>query len=248
MIENLIRFYGRRKGKPIRNIRAELMEKLLPQLSVQIPAKGKIKFNFGIRPKKLYLEVGFGGGEHLAELALKHPDIGFVGAEPFLNGVASLLAHLSDTHEKGVGKIALSPNRTDNVRIWPDDVRQLFEKLPDEIFEGIFVLYPDPWPKKRHAERRFIGPDNIPELWRLLSPKGKVYLATDVENYAAWAKEKMDESQIFTQVHSDIFVPPKDWVPTRYELKGIAAGRSPIYMIFQKKEKKLKKNLTNPKK
>lgn len=245
MAETLIRFYGRRKGKPIRNIRAELMEKLLPQLAVKVPQRGKIKFTFGIQPKEIYLEVGFGGGEHLAELALKHKDIGFVGAEPFLNGVASLLAHLSGTHEKGIGDIALSPNRADNVRIWPDDVRQLFKKIPDGTFQGIYVLYPDPWPKKRHADRRFIGPDNIPELWRLLAPKGKVYLATDVIQYAEWAKEKMAESQIFTQTHKDTAKAPKDWVPTRYELKGIAAGRHPIYMIFQKKEKKV---LTNEKK
>ena len=159
MPENLIRFYGRRKGKPIRNIRAELMDKLLPKLAVKLPKRGKINFKFGIKPKELYLEVGFGGGEHLAELAKRYPDIGFIGAEPFLNGVASLLAHLSGTHEKGVGKIALSPDRKDNVRIWPDDVRQLFEKLPDGIFKGIYVLYPDPWPKNRHHKNRLFKPD-----------------------------------------------------------------------------------------
>jgi len=243
-----IRFFGRRKGKAITGIRAEMLEKWLPKLTPKIPQRGKIQLKFGIQPQKLVLEVGFGGGEHLAELAKREPSTGFLGAEVFLNGVASLLAHLNGSHRSGVGKLELEKGRTDNIRIWPEDIRLLFDKLPDGIFDEIYVLYPDPWPKKRHAQRRFINDENIPVLWRLLTPKGKVYLATDVTQYAEWALERMNESQFFKQTKKDIFTPPKGWISTRYEQKGLAAGRQPNYMIFQKKDKKIKKCLTKHKK
>ena len=243
-----IRFFGRRKGKAITGIRAEMLEKWLPKLTPKVPTRGKIHLKFGITPQKLVLEVGFGGGEHLAELAKREPKTGFLGAEVFLNGVASLLAHLQGSHRSGVGKLALEEGRVDNIRIWPEDIRLLFGKLPDTIFDEIYVLYPDPWPKKRHAQRRFINDENIPVLWRLLTPQGKVYLATDVAQYAEWALEKMKESKLFLQTKKDTLTPPKGWISTRYEQKGIKAGRRPNYMIFQKKDKKIKKCLTKPKK
>ena len=248
MTENTIRFFGRRKGKAITGIREQMLNEWLPKLTPTLPQRGKIKLKFGIKPKSLCLEVGFGGGEHLAEMAKRNPDTGYLGAEVFLNGVASLLAHLNGSHRSGTGEMALEDGRVDNIRIWPEDIRLLFEKLPDGIFDEIYVLYPDPWPKKRHAQRRFINDENIPVLWRLLAPKGKVYLATDVDNYAQWAMERMGESGIFTQTKRDIHTPPKGWITTRYEQKGIKAGRTPNYMIFQKKDKKVKKNLTNAKK
>ncbi len=242
------RFFGRRKGKAITGIRAEMLDKWLPQLTPKIPKRGKIQLKFGIIPQKMVLEVGFGGGEHLAELAKRETTTGFLGAEVFLNGVASLLAHLNGSHRSGTGKLELEPKRVDNIRIWPEDIRLLFDKLPEGIFNEIYVLYPDPWPKKRHAQRRFINDDNIPELWRLLAPKGKIYLATDVAAYAEWALDRMKESKLFSQIKKDIFTPPKGWISTRYEQKGLAAGRQPNYMIFQKKDKKVKKSLTKQKK
>ena len=243
-----IRFFGRRKGKAITGIRAEMLEKWLPQLTPEIPTRGKIQLKFGIKPKKLVLEVGFGGGEHLAQLAKREPETGFLGAEVFLNGVASLLAHLNGSHRCGTGKLELEKGRVDNVRIWPEDIRLLFDKLPNAIFNEIYVLYPDPWPKKRHAQRRFINDENIPQLWRLLTPKGKVYLVTDVIQYAQWALERMNESKLFLQTKKNTLTPPKGWISTRYEQKGLAAGRHPNYMIFQKKDKKVKKCLTKSKK
>ena len=243
-----IRFFGRRKGKAITGIRAELMQSWLPQLTPKIPVRGKIQLKFGIQPKKMALEVGFGGGEHLAELAKREPTTGFLGAEVFLNGVASLLAHLNGSHRSGVGKAQLEEGRVDNIRVWPEDIRLLFDKLPDGIFDEIYVLYPDPWPKKRHAQRRFINDENIPVLWRLLTPRGKVYLATDVAMYAEWALERMAESHLFSQTKKDTSTPPTGWVSTRYEQKGLLAGRQPNYMIFQKKDKKIKKCLTKTKK
>ena len=246
----MLRFFGRRKGKPIRSGRAELMEKWLPKLTVKVPVKGKIKLEkqLGIIPKSLELEIGFGGGEHLAEMAKNQPKIGFLGAEPFQNGVASLLAHLNGSHNTGFGKLELEKGRVDNVRLWPGDIRELFDKLPDGCFQRIYLLYPDPWPKKRHAERRFINSYNIPQLYRLLANDGELVLATDVGSYVEWALEKMAEFGVFKQTKKAVHTPPKGWISTRYEKKGIAAGRTPTYLIFKKKVKKVKKCLTCVKK
>ena len=234
------RFYGRRKGKPIKESRQKLLDGLLPKVQITCPEEGSIdlKNSFGITPQEVWLEIGFGGGEHVAEIAQKYPDIGIIGAEPFLNGVASLLAHLNGSHMKEAKTCDLSPDRVDNVRIWPDDIRILFPHFPDNSFERIFILYPDPWPKARHAERRFVNGRNIPELARLLTPTGAVYVATDVQDYADWAVEQMDISGLFRQVHPNTALPPPDWIPTRYEKKGLAVGRKPTYLIFEKKLKK----------
>ena len=234
------RFYGRRKGKPIKESRQKLLDGLLPKVQITCPKEGTIdlKKSFGIKPQEIWLEIGFGGGEHVAEIAQKYPKVGIIGAEPFLNGVASLLAHLNGSHMKEATNCDLSPDRTDNVRIWPDDIRILFPHFPERAFERIFILYPDPWPKARHAERRFVNQKNIPELARLLTDTGAVYVATDVHDYADWALEQMDLSGLFHQVHPDTSLPPPDWIPTRYEKKGLAAGRKPTYLIFEKKSKK----------
>ena len=238
------RFYGRRKGKPIKDSRQKLIDVLLPKVALQQPEEGQgidVNSIFCIQPKEVWLEVGFGGGEHVAELAKMYPDVGIIGAEPFMNGVASLLAHLNGSHMKQVVHFDLEEGRTDNVRIWPDDIRPLFPSFPNNGFERIFVLYPDPWPKARHAERRFINQKNIPALARMLSDTGSLYVATDVQEYAEWAVEQMDISGLFIQTHPDTSQPPVDWVPTRYEKKGIAAGRKPTYLVFCKKNKKNRK-------
>ena len=129
----------------------------------------------------------------------------------------------------------MEEGRSDNVRIWPDDIRLVFPKLPDGIFSRIFVLYPDPWPKARHAERRFINQQNLVDLYRLLTPDGQLFVATDVQGYADWTLEQMKIFKKFKQINGDVHCPPDDWVPTRYEQKGIQAGRQPIYFVFSKK-------------
>ncbi len=233
------RFYGRRKGKPIRASRQRLMDELLPQVRLYMPPTG-MPFNwkevFGINPREVWLEVGFGGGEHVAELSLTYPDVGFVGAEPFMNGVASLLAHLNGSHQAALTTVGLAKGRQDNVRIWPDDIRLVFPAVPSASFDRIFVLYPDPWPKARHAERRFINQANLPELYRMLKDDGSLYVATDVAEYAVWALEQALISGLFVQVQADTTKAPADWVPTRYEKKGLLAGRQPVYLIFRKKK------------
>lgn len=233
-----LRFFGRRKGKAIKQSKQKLMDELLPRLRPVLPEKGKqfdMNTFFGIQPDEIWLEVGFGGGEHVAELALLYPSVGFIGAEPFLNGVASLLAHLNGSHEKATTHTNLAEGRVDNVRIWPDDVRDMFPFFPDKLFKRIFVLYPDPWPKARHAERRFINQANLKHLYRLLADDGQLFVATDVRAYAQWAVEQIEQNTLFEQVNQNTSEPPVDWVATRYEKKGIAAGRTPIYLVFSKK-------------
>lgn len=236
-----LRFFGRRKGKAIKPSREKLLQNLLPRIQVQKPAGGLVDFQtlFGIKPRQIWLEIGFGGGEHLAHQAFVNPDVGIIGAEPFLNGVVSLLAHLNGSHQKPVQHTDLENGRADNVRIWPDDVRQLFPHFPDKGFDRIFVLYPDPWPKARHAERRFLNQTNLKSLYRLLADEGELRVATDVVPYADWALEQMQASGLFYLSNSDIHQAPNDWFSTRYEQKGLAAGRPLTYFIFKKVKNKL---------
>ena len=236
-----LRFFGRRKGKAIKPSREKLMQVLLPSVQLQKPVQGLFDFRnvFGIRPTKVWLEIGFGGGEHLAYQAQQNQTIGIIGAEPFLNGVVSLLAHLNGSHQKPVQHMGLAEGRVDNVRIWPDDVRPIFPFCPNDCFDRIFVLYPDPWPKARHAERRFLNQINLKSLYRLLADDGELRVATDVVAYADWALEQIKESGLFYLVNSDIHQPPLDWFSTRYEQKGIEAGRVLTYFIFKKVKNKL---------
>ena len=232
------RFYGRRHGKRIKGTRLYLMENLLPKIEISEPKENKIKISslFNFTPKQVWLEVGFGGGEHLAYQAKQHPDIAFIGAEPFLNGVASLLSHLNGTWGKAANEdVLIEPERTDNVRVFPDDIRKLFDFFEDGIFNRIYVLYPDPWPKSRHEDRRFIGQKNLPQLARLLSQTGELRIATDVEQYADWAKEQIEQSGLFYQTNENIRKPFSDWYSTRYEQKGFKAGRTPTYLVYRKK-------------
>ncbi len=238
------RFFGRRKGNAIKGSRQALWDRLLPRVFLPQPDKA---FNwalaFGIKPRAVYLEIGFGGGEHLAELSRRHPDIGFIGAEPFLNGVASLLAHLNGSHLTQAAHTDLAAGRADNVRVWPDDIRMLFPFFADGAFDRIYILYPDPWPKARHAERRFVNQKNIADLHRLLADQGQVIVATDVAAYAGWALDQMARSGLFQSENADVHAPPSGWVATRYEKKGLAAGRAPSYLIFRKKKPVGKKGL-----
>ncbi|MBR7158706.1 MAG: tRNA (guanosine(46)-N7)-methyltransferase TrmB [Alphaproteobacteria bacterium] len=236
------KFFGRRKGKKLRPKRENLLNELLPKLKISLPAEGETVSPaewFSFNPKEVWLEVGFGGGEHLAAQALKNPEVAFIGAEVFLNGVASLVAHLAGAHENAdlADNASIAPERTDNVRIYNDDVRPLLNVLPDASLDKIFVLFPDPWPKKRHASRRFIGPTNIPKLARLLKEGGELRVASDDMNYIRWSLEHLCASPYFTwtaKSSQDWKNPPADWVNTRYEMKAYAAGRKPVYLIFKR--------------
>lgn len=219
-------FYGRRRGKKLRQRGQSLIEELLPRLALRLPEAGRLD-PFALFPRPVSavrLEVGFGGGEHLAAQAAAHPEVGFIGSEVFVNGIASLLRHVE---ERGL----------DNVRIFADDVRTLFPALPDACLDGIFVLFPDPWPKKRHAERRFIGPGNLPELARLLRDGGELRVASDDPTYQEWAIDHLSAHPDFASLRpSETWrTRPEGWPPTRYEAKAIAAGRPPAYLSFLRK-------------
>ncbi len=203
--------------------KSALMRDLLPQ--IQIDLMGLERLDpvglFGNKPHMLCLEVGFGGGEHLAMQAEKHPEAGFIGCEPFINGIASLLDHIDKR------KLA-------NILIFPDDARLLMDALPDACLDRCFVLYPDPWPKKRHIERRFINPENLDRLARVLKPGGELRLATDVALLGEWMRARASEHPVFSCIYNGQ-TPPTGWVVTRYEQKGIAAGRQPVYLVYKRK-------------
>ncbi len=220
------RFYGRRSGKRLRRTALGLIETLLPRLAVKAPGAGGVLVPAGLFPRpveQVWLEVGFGGGEHVVAQARLHPEAGIIGCEPFRNGVASLLSHLNGSD-------------IDNVRIFPEDVRQLFPAFPEGSVGRVFVLFPDPWPKKRHAERRFIGRDNLDSLARLMADGAELRVASDDPIYQEWAAEQLRAHPDFdeVQVTSDRALLPEDWPPTRYEQKCLAEN-APVFFRFRRK-------------
>ncbi len=216
------RLFGRRKGRPLRTGQANLMDTLLPRVAITLPENEKINpfALFDAVPTAVRLEIGFGGGEHLVAQAAANPDVGFMGCEPFVNGVAKLLGQVEAQDLK-------------NVRVYPDDARDLLDALPDGSLDMCFVLFADPWPKKRHAERRFIGRENLDRLARTMKSGGQLRLATDVVGLAQWMREQTNAHDAFVCAY-DGPQAPADWVPTRYEQKGKAAGRMPEYLIYRR--------------
>jgi tRNA (guanine-N7-)-methyltransferase len=202
-----------------------LVETLLPGLAIGLPEAGQPldPFTlFPVRPRAVWLEVGFGGGEHLAWQAAHHSDVGLIGSEVFLNGIASLLGHIRQ------GGLT-------NVRVFAEDARRLFPALPDACLERAFILFPDPWPKKRHAERRFVCPDNLDQLARLLVPGGELRIATDDAVYQDWARSTMAARPDFADITGDASVKPPDWPETRYEAKARRDGRTPIFLRYRRR-------------
>ena len=222
-----LQLYGRRRGRRLRVGQQELLEELLPKIRIALPEAGERldpDAVFEREAREVWLEIGFGGGEHLAWQAARHPEIGFIGAEFFLNGVVSLLGHLAR-------------GRIGNVRIHPDDARPLLKALPDRSIGRTFLLFPDPWPKARHARRRFVSPENTAELARILKPGAELRIASDDPGYVAWALEHLTRSPDFEWLArgpSDWRARPEDWPPTRYEEKAVRAGRKPVYLRFRR--------------
>lgn len=218
------KFFGRRQGRPLRRRKAELMESNLPALTLALPAENSpliAASQFPFAPQALWMEIGFGGGEHLVAQAEQNPAIAFIGCEPFRNGVASLLDHIDRRAVK-------------NIRIYPNDARHVLDALPDASLDRCFVLFSDPWPKARHAERRFIGTENLPRLARVLKAGAELRLATDDAQLATWMTEHCDADKNFARLFHGT-TPPADWVATRYEQKAIKAGRQPVYMGYQRR-------------
>lgn len=216
-----LRSYGRRRGKKLRPGRERLMAELLPTIALD-PDKPVLD-QFAAPMRAYWMEIGFGGGEHLAEQAAAHPDVGLIGCEPFLDGVAKLLAQLD---EQG----------GDNVRVHPDDARQLFPQIPDGGLERIFVLFPDPWPKTRHHKRRLIQTPLLDDFARMLADGGELRVASDHMDYIRWTLDHVMPHPDFewtAEGPADWRTPPADWVQTRYEQKALA-GNTIVYLRFRR--------------
>lgn len=220
--------YGRRRGRRLRPGQRSLKEVLLPRLAIRLPPPGEA-FDparlFEEEVEDLWLEVGFGGGEHLAAQAAAHPAIGFLGCEVFENGVVKLLA---EVERRGLR----------NVRILVDDARLLIRALPEGCLGRVFILFPDPWPKVRHHKRRFVSSEMLTELARVMKKGAELRLATDDVDYLRWMLERAPvhpDFQWLAEGPRDWRERPADWPPTRYEQKAIAAGRTPTFLRFRRR-------------
>lgn len=218
--------YGRRSGHALRAGQQRLMAEMLPRMATPDPQAGAIDLaTLFPQAEDFQLEVGFGGGEHLAFQAARAPGTGFIGAEPFVNGVAMLLQKIEAA---GLA----------NIRIHFGDARPLVEALPAARFSRIFVLHPDPWPKKRHYKRRMISPWFFAEAARLLKPEGVLRVASDIPDYVRWTLMHAQRAKDFewtAEQADDWRMRPDDWPQTRYEAKAIREGRAPAYLVFQRK-------------
>lgn len=233
------KFYGRRKGRTIRKAKTTLLDAFLPHVKITKDTKFDKNTMFGQPVNEVYLEIGFGNGEHLAGHAQNHHKVGYIGAEVFQNGVANLLSITTGIKE-GTDlpeEITLETGRADNIRVWDDDIRLLFATIPDSFLDKIFLLFPDPWPKTRHASRRFINPDNLAEISRILKKDGILRIATDHKVYKSWTLRQMtkDKNFIWTATcGNDWKHEPSDWVQTKYQRKAIREGRRAVFLDYRR--------------
>lgn len=220
-------FFGRRKGKGMSKAKENLLALQMDKFGIVLPVSGKLNLEelFDFTPLKYIFEIGYGDGEHLVNMAIKNPDIAFIGTEVFLNGNASIL------------KKIIEKNIT-NIRIFPDDVNLLFPFLPEGGFDRIFILYPDPWPKNRNENRRMINSDNIKLFNSFLKKGGNLFIASDHPVYIPWVMLVMRDQNFFewnARKSSDFVNTPVDWETTKYEQKAIRESRAPIYLSFTKR-------------
>ncbi len=218
MIEGRERtLYGRRRGKKLRAGQEALLDTLLPKLLIKLPLTEPFA------DRELWLEVGFGSGEHLVWQAEQNPDVTLLGCEPFINGVAKCLAHIE---RAGVT----------NVRLFNDDARLLMAALPERSLSRVFILFPDPWPKTRHQKRRFVQRATLDVLAPLMKPGAELRLATDDPSYLPWMVEHACTHPAFewlAERPSDWRGRPNDWPPTRYEQKMLA-GHKPAFLRLRR--------------
>lgn len=223
-------FYGRRKGRPVRTQKRHLLETVLPTITMSLKENapdGSLdpRSFFSKLSSEVWLEIGFGGGEHLAEMAFQNSEVSFLGSEVFLNGVASFLEH----HEQ---------KNLSNVRLFPDDVRLLLNKLKSESLNKIFILFPDPWPKARHNKRRLVQEDTLKKLSSLLVKGGELRLASDHEDYIAWIEEEIKKVPALRLIQKQTFISqdekPSCWPVTRYEQKALEQGIACTYFSLEK--------------
>jgi tRNA (guanine-N7-)-methyltransferase len=218
-------FFGRRKGHALRPHQAALLDTLLPKLALDLsqPAPADLRALF-VGADEVRLEIGFGGAEHLVAQAQSHPRVGFIGADGFVNAIAKALA-------------AIEAHKLVNIRLHHGDASALLAWLPAASLARIDLIYPDPWPKRRHWKRRFIQDESLRLLARILVPGGELRFATDIADYAAYALARVQRSHEFqwTAERSDEWRNPwRDFAGTRYEAKAKREGREPAYFTFRK--------------
>lgn len=220
-------FYGRRKGHRLRDQRRALLEAYLPKIGITLPAPGTEfdpKSLFSRGPSEVWLEIGFGSGEHLVHQARAHPNKGFIGCEPYVNGVASLVRAIDD---QGLT----------NIRIYADDVGDLFDHLATASIARVYLLFPDPWPKTRHHKRRLINAANLDFLARLMADGAEFWFATDHDGYCRWTLAHLLRHPDFDWLAEG----PRDWrrpsgaPATRYEIKSARAGQGSTYLRFRRR-------------
>jgi len=222
-------FYGRIKGKALNAAQDRYLEEDLPRLSVagitreENPERTPLDMQELAGGRPLWLEIGFGGGEHLVHQALQNPDVQFLGVEPYVNGVAMLLGKM---RKAGVS----------NIKLHMGDARNLMDVLPDEAVSKAFLLYPDPWPKLRHHRRRFVTPEHLIPLNRCLKTGAKFRVATDIEDYVRQTLQEVPKAGFdwLAEGPEDWRAPWGDWISTRYEKKALREDRTPHYMTFRK--------------
>lgn len=217
--------YGRSKGKALRAAQAGRIENQLPALTMDVPRLAQGPEALFPRPVNgVMLEIGFGGGEHLANMAKRHPETGYLGVEPFLNGVAKLLH-------------AIEEDALDNIRLLRGDAREVLAALPDASIARVYLLYPDPWPKRRQRKRRIVDMLFLAQVARVLKPGGELRFATDIDDYAGWTLARIaqqDQLVWLAEKADDWRLPWDEWHRTRYEEKALREGRTPGYFRFRK--------------
>jgi tRNA (guanine-N7-)-methyltransferase len=220
-------FFGRRKGHRLRSHQAALLDTLLPRLALDLnaPAPGELVQLFPVPVDDVRLEIGFGGGEYLIAQAQAHPRTGFIGCEPFVNGMAKALAAIE------AGSLA-------NIRVHLGDAVPVIDWLPTASLTGIDLVYPDPWPKRRHWKRRFVQEQTVADMARMLRPGGEFRFVSDIPDYAAWTLARLLRSPdlVWMAERADDWRHPwPGFVRTRYEAKAVREERVPCYLVFRRK-------------
>jgi|SRR5262245_28886110 len=220
-------FYGRRQGHRLRARQAGLFGSLLPRLALDLtrPAPADLAALFPFHAETIRLEIGFGGAERLIAQAQAHPGVGFIGCEPFVNGMAKALS-------------AIAILELENIRLHHGDAMVLLAWLPTGSLERVELIYPDPWPKRRHWKRRFVQDATVAALARVLAPDGELRFASDWADYTAWTLQRLIRGPGFawTAEQADDWRRPwPDFAGTRYEAKALREGRTPCYLTFRRR-------------
>lgn len=219
------RLYGRARGHKLRPRQERLLDLTLPRLAFPLEMAAEPATAFAVPVEEVWVEIGFGGGEHALAQAVAHPGVGLIACEVFENGICSMLSSMIPEGDEATSPVP------GNLRLFTDDARVLLRALPGAVLSKVFLMFPDPWPKSRHAKRRFVHPEQLGLLARVLRAGGEWRVASDDPTYQAWVAEVMGAQDFFT-VAPPATVRPDGWPPTRYEAKALRESRKPLYWSF----------------